>query len=124
MFWFLEYRILPDKSHFHVHVTMTCARPKQSSACSFGFVCMLQSGEGEGELLSPLNVCVAHSGESCSDEEDPTNNEEEEVTDIDMMDNTVQPLATIPGGSCLKEYRILPKKREILTHDSAGVFCL
>ena len=36
------------------------------------------------------------------------------------MDMTVQPLATIPGGSCLKEYRILPKKREILTRDSAG----
>ena len=37
-----------------------------------------------------------------------------------MMDMTVQPLATIPGGSCLKEYRILPNKREILTRDSAG----
>ena len=37
-----------------------------------------------------------------------------------MMDMTVQPLATIPGGSCLKEYRILPNKREILTCDSAG----
>ena len=36
------------------------------------------------------------------------------------MDKTVQPLATIPGGSCLKEYRILPNKREILTRDSAG----
>ena len=36
------------------------------------------------------------------------------------MDMTVQPLATIPGGSCLKEYRILPNKREILTRDSAG----
>ena len=32
----------------------------------------------------------------------------------------MQPLATIPGGSCLKEYRILPNKREILTRDSAG----
>ena len=37
-----------------------------------------------------------------------------------MMDMTVQPLATIPGGGCLKEYRILPNKREILTRDSAG----
>ena len=37
-----------------------------------------------------------------------------------MMDITVQPLTTIPGGSCLKEYRILPNKREILTRDSAG----
>ena len=37
-----------------------------------------------------------------------------------MMDITVQLLATIPGGSCLKEYRILPNKREILTRDSAG----
>ena len=36
------------------------------------------------------------------------------------MDMTVQPLATIPGGSCFKEYRILPNKREILTRDSAG----
>ena len=36
------------------------------------------------------------------------------------MDKTVQPLATIPGGSCLKEYRILLNKREILTRDSAG----
>ena len=33
---------------------------------------------------------------------------------------TVQPLATIPGGGCLKGYRILPNKREILTCDSAG----
>ena len=64
-------------------------------------------------------MCVAHTGE-CSDEEDATNNEEEEVTDIDMMDKTVPPLATIPGGSCLKEYRILPNKREILTRASAG----
>ena len=37
-----------------------------------------------------------------------------------MMYMTVQPLATIPGGGCLKEYRILPNKREILTRDSAG----
>ena len=37
-----------------------------------------------------------------------------------MMYMTVQPLATIPGGSCLKEYRILLNKREILTRDSAG----
>ena len=77
-----------------------------------------------GVIVTSQGVCVAHTGESCSDEEDPTNNEEEEVTDIDMMDNTVQPLATIPGGSCLKEYRILPNEREILTRDSVGVFCL
>ena len=37
-----------------------------------------------------------------------------------MMYMTVQPLATIPGGGCLKEYRILPNKREILTCASAG----
>ena len=32
----------------------------------------------------------------------------------------MQPLATVPGGPCLKEYRILPNKREILTRDSVG----
>ena len=37
--------------------------PSQSSVGNFGFVCMLQSGERDGELLSPLNVCVAHTGE-------------------------------------------------------------
>ena len=41
-----------------------------------------------------------------------------------MMDMSVQPLATIPGGSCLKEYKILPNKREILTRESAGNMAL
>ena len=32
----------------------------------------------------------------------------------------MKPVLTIPGGECLREYRILSNKREILTRDSEG----
>ena len=45
---------------------------------------------------------------------------EEMVTDLDSMDMGTKSVTTIPGGPCLKEYRILNNKREILTKDSQG----
>jgi WD repeat-containing protein 48 len=54
-----------------------------------------------------------------TDEEDPQLNEEV-VTDLDNIETSLKPIVTIPGGQCLREYRILSNKREILTRDSQG----
>jgi WD repeat-containing protein 48 len=45
---------------------------------------------------------------------------EEVVTDLDNIETSLKPIVTIPGGQCLREYRILSNKREILTRDSQG----